>query len=210
MNQVFRSAGVVVVGVGFFAWSQMQSEQNFDRMAAHYNLNPAQIEFAESCMSSLSYHDKEFKGGAKSYTGCGCIASTLASGEQAVDYTKMSRAFGSVVKFSETDSGKDIDAIGLMQELTGTHGLDYGETMTVIAELGRATDECKSAKLPKASMQQASNSSAPAAPHQPIVTDVPSSGTGCSGLSADSIETLQKIADRDGETLEEICARVVS
>ena len=210
MNQILRSAGVVVLGVGFFAWSQMQSEQNFDRMVAHYNLNPAQIEFAESCMSSLSYHDKEFKGGAKSYTGCGCIASTLASSDERVDYSKMSRAFGSVVKFSETDSGKYIDAAVLMQVLTHTHGLDYADSMSVISELGRATDECKSAKLPKTSMNTASNSASPAVPYQPTITDAPSSGKGCEGLNPSSIATLQKIADRDGKTLEQMCASVVS
>ncbi|MEL6861018.1 MAG: hypothetical protein AAGL11_04205, partial [Pseudomonadota bacterium] len=105
---------------------------------------------------------------------------------------------------------KDIDAVGLMQELTGTHGLDYAETMTVIAELGQATDTCKSAKLPKASTQVTSAPSTPSAPYQPTVTDAPSSAKGCAGLSPDSISTLQKIADRDGETLEAICARVVS
>ena len=117
---------------------------------------------------------------------------------------------GKVGKELSSKGFKNIDAVGLMQELTETHGLDYGETMTVIAELGRATDECKSAKLPKASMQQASNFSSANAPYQPTVSDAPSSGKGCKGLSADSIETLQKIADRDGETLDEICARVVS
>ena len=210
MNQIFRSAGVVVLGVGFFAWSSMNSEKNFDRMVAHYDLNPAQIEFAENCMSSLSRHDKKFKDGAKSYTGCDCVASTLASSDPSVDYQKMSRAFGSVVKFSETDSNKTADVVGMMKELTETHGFSYAETMTVIAELGQATDVCKSARLPKQSETKVSTASNPAQPYQPTIIDAPSGTKGCNGLSPESVATLQKIADRDGKTLEEMCASVVS
>ena len=33
---------------------------------------------------------------------------------------------------------------------------------------------------------------------------------GCDGLSPDSIAVLQKIADRDGKTLEDMCASVIS
>ena len=213
MNQIFRSAGVIVVGVGAFAWMSTQSEKNFDRAVEHYNLNPAQIEFARSCMSSLNVHDKEFKGGAKSYTGCGCVASELASQNTSstpVDYQSMARAFGSVVKFSEGDSNKAVDAMGLMQELTTTHGFSYSETMMVITELGTATDVCNDARLPKTSSTAVGTGRAAAQPYQPTITDAPSSGKGCDGLSASTVATLQQIADRDGKTLEQVCASVIS
>lgn len=202
MNQVFRSAGVVVLGVGFYAWSSMQSGQNFERVVAHYDLNPSQAAFVESCMSSLDYYDKKFKGGAKSHTGCGCIASTLLKTDPDTDFIKMGQAFTSVVKFSETDSSKEMDAVGLMQDLTQNQRLSYAETMTVVGELGAATETCKSAKLPRQTQGMASTS-------QQAAMTSRSSKKGCEGLSADSVATLQKIADRDGTTLEQMCESVV-
>ena len=213
MNQIFRSAGVIVLGVGAFAWMSMQSEKNFDRTVEHYNLNPAQIEFTRSCMNSLSVHSKEFKGGAKSHTGCGCVASKLATqntSRTSVDYQKMALAFGSVVKFSEGDDNQSVDAMGLMQELTTTHGLSYGETMTVITELGTAPDVCKSARLPKSTSSAVGTGPKVSQPYQPTITDASSNSKGCVGLSADTIATLQQIADRDGKTLEQVCASVIS
>ncbi|MEO1305665.1 MAG: hypothetical protein AAFV37_11850 [Pseudomonadota bacterium] len=213
MNQIYRSAGLIVVGVGAFAWMSMQSEKNFERAVEHYNLNPAQIEFARSCKSSLSVHDKEFRGGASDSTGCACIASTMASSEtagQAIDYLKMGLAFDSVVEFSEEDNSKAVDIMGLVTELTTKHSLTYGETMLAVTELGIATDVCNDARLPKTSSPNAVGVSTAKQPYQPTVTDAPSNSKGCEGLSASSVATLQQIADRDGKTLEQVCASVIS
>ena len=210
MNPVFRSAIVVVLGVGLFAWTSMKSNENFERTVAHYELDLAQVEFTRACMSSLSRHDKEFKDGAKKHTGCGCMAASLGKTDQAIDYQKMSLAFGSVVKFSETDERKTADFAGLMKEMTELHGLSYAETMPMISELGTAMDVCKDAKLPKRSMRVASEKSDRAQPYQPTVLDSSTNTKGCDGLSPDSIAVLQKIADRDGKTLEDMCASVIS
>lgn len=210
MNPIFRSAGVVVLGVGFFAWSSMKSNENFDRTVAHYDLNPAQVQFTRDCMSSLSQHDKEFKDGAKKHTGCGCIAATIGKDDQALDYQRMSLAFGSVVKFSETDERKTADFAGLLKEMTEVHGLTYAETMPVISVLGNAMDVCKDARLPKMNAVKMTNRANVSQPYQPTVLDAPKNANGCKGLSAESVATLQKIADRDGKSLEEMCANVVS
>lgn len=210
MNPIFKSAGVVVLGVGLFAWTSMKSNENFERTVAHYDLNPAQIEFTRACMSSLSRHDKEFKAGAKKHTGCGCIAATIAKDGQSVDYQKISLAFGSVVKFSETDERKTADFVGLIKELTEEHGLSYVETMPIINDLAGAMDVCDAARLPSGAVSDASQKIGRIQPYQPTVLDAPISTNGCDGLSAESVVTLQKIAERDGKTLEDMCANVVS
>lgn len=210
MNPIFRSAGVVVLGVGVFAWASMKSNENFDRTVAHYDLNPAQIAFTRSCMGSLRHHDKTFKDGAKKYTGCGCIAATIAKDGEAVDYQKMSLAFGTVVKFSDPDERKPADFAGLIEELTEEHGLSYVETIPVINDLASAMEVCKDARLPKASASDASQKTERTQPYQPTVLDAPISTKGCDGLSAESVATLQNIAERDGKTLEDLCANVVS
>ncbi len=211
MNPVFKTAGACVAGGLLFGWSMMKSGENFDKMAAHYSLNQPQIEFARSCMSSLSSFDKEFRGGAKSHVGCGCMATKLADGSTAgapINYDQMGNAFYSVAKYSETNDGKATDIAGMFQHMTETQGLTYGDAMLAASELGRVVDACKSARLPKANAVALSSSNG--APYQPTATDAPTNAKGCEGLSASSIETLQKIADRDGKTLEEMCSRVVS
>ncbi|MEM9053786.1 MAG: hypothetical protein AAGB16_00545 [Pseudomonadota bacterium] len=231
MNVIFKSAGISVVAALAIGWSLMKSEENFEKMTAHYNLNQPQIEFTRSCISSLSRHNKEFKGGAASYVGCGCMASKLAEdtvGGAPVDYEKMANAFGSIAKFSETDHGKTTDIAGMLSDMTEKQGLSYSDALLAASALGQATDLCKSARLPSQTTAsrhvpapQAVEGFDPAArisklgktakaPYQPTAIDAPTNKNGCEGLSASSIETLQKIADRDGKTLEEICANVVS
>lgn len=212
MNVIFRSAGFCVIAGVAVAWATMNDEANFEKMVVHYDLDPAQIEFTRSCMSSLSLYDKKFKDGAPSYMGCGCMASTMAENAPAaspVDYPKMSRAFHSVAKYSETNSNKETDITGLFSDMTEGQGLTHSEALRAVTDLGKASDVCKSAKLPKTNAVKKPEATT-GAPYQPTVIDAPDSTKGCDGLSASSIETLQKIADRDGKTLEQVCASVIS
>lgn len=212
MNVIYRSAGTIVVVGLIIGWSTMRSEQKLESMVAHYDLDQAQIEFAQSCISSLDLYDKEFRGGASHHAGCGCMASNLAGeaeAESAVNYLQMSTAFHSVVKFSETDKDKETDFAALFQHMTVTQGLSYPDAISAATEIGRVMDLCKSEKMPKNGNRMNAVSVGKGA-HQPTSTDMPAKTNGCDGLSPDSLKTLQKIADRDGQALEEICARVVS
>lgn len=209
MNLIYRSAATIVVAGLIIGWSTMRSEQKQDAMIAAFALDPAQTEFATSCIGSLNAYDKEFKAGASHHAGCGCMASELAKTAQPVNYARMATAFGSVVKYSETDDRKTTDIAAMFEDMTVTRGLSYPEAISAATEIGRAMDVCKSAKLPKAGQRMNAVSTGQQA-YQPTVTDAPANPDGCAGLSADSIETLQKIADRDGKTLEQICANVVS
>ncbi|MEO1660854.1 MAG: hypothetical protein AAFR51_07695 [Pseudomonadota bacterium] len=212
MNVIFRSAGLCVFAGVAVVWTTVNGEANFEKMVTHYALDAPQIEFTRSCMSSLSLYDKKFRDGAPSYMGCGCMASTMAENATTatpVDYPKMARAFRSVAKYSETNSNKDTDIAGMFSDMTESQGLTYNEAMRAVTDLGKASDVCKSAKLPKTNAVKKTQATAQA-PHQPTVMDAPDSGKGCEGLSASSVETLQKIANRDGKTLEQICASVVS
>ncbi len=194
------------------AWATMSGEANFEKMVTHYDLDAPQIEFTRSCMNSLSLYDKKFRDGAPSFMGCGCMASTMAENAGAptsVDYPKMALAFRSVAKFSETKTKEDTDIAGMFTDMTEKQGLTYGEAMQAVTELGQATEVCKSAKLPKTNAVKKTPASE-SAPYQPMVIDAPDSEAGCTGLSASSLETLQKIADRDGKTLEQVCASVIS
>lgn len=212
MNVIYRSAGTIVVVGLIVGWSTMRSEKKLETMIAHYELNGAQTEFAQSCISSLDVYDKEFRGGASHHAGCGCMASHLSSETDdapTVNYSQMSAAFRSVVKYSETDSGKETDFAGLFQDMTQTQGLSYPDAISAATEIGRVMDLCKSEKMPKngARMNAVSVGNEP---YQPTSTDAATNTKGCDGLSASSVDTLQKIADRDGKPLEEICARVIS
>ena len=212
MNVVYRSAGTIVVVGLIVAWSSMRSEQKLETMVASYGLNQAQTEFAQSCISSLDYHDKEFRGGASHHAGCGCMATNLADetgAEADVDYSQASFAFRSVVKFSETDDGKETDFAAMFEDMTQNQGLSYPDAIAATTEIGRVMDVCKSAKMPK-NAPKTNAVSVGGDPYQPASIDTPVATKGCDGLSTSSIETLQKIADRDGNTLEQMCARVVS
>lgn len=212
MNVVYRSAGTIVVVGLIVAWSTMRSEQKLDTMVASYALNHEQAEFAQSCISSLDYHDKEFRGGASHHAGCGCMAKSLADEKDAtadVDYSQASAAFRSVVKYSETNDGADTDFAAMFEDMTQNHGLSYPDAISATTEIGRVMDVCKSAKMPT-TRNQMNAVSVGGEPYQPASVEAPVPTTGCDGLSAGSIETLQKIADRDGKTLEQMCARVVS
>ena len=209
MNPVFRSAAVCVLAAGGFAWLNMKSEQDFERMAAHYDLNPAEIEFARTCMSSLSRYDKEFIEGTASYVGCGCIASNLASDGQDVNYQVMASGFTSIIKFSGDDGAKPTAVTDMLQDMTTAQGMSYPEALDAVTELGRATEACKGAKVPRSSPKMNAVGSSNSI-YQPTVTDAPANGNRCAGLSADAVATLQKIADRDGKTLEQVCANVIS
>ena len=212
MNVIYRSAGTIVVVGLIVAWSTMRGEQKHDAMVSHFGLNEAQTGFAQSCISSLKSHDKEFRDGASHHAGCGCMAANLtadADSDAAVDYSSMTLAFRSVVKYSETDSGKETDFAGMFQDMTQTQGLSYPDAIMTTTEIGRVMDLCKSAKLPRNSSKM--NAVAVGGePYQPTSTDGADNPKGCDGLSASSLKTLQKIADRDGSSLEQICARVVS
>lgn len=212
MNVVYRSAGTIVVVGLIVAWSTMRSEQKLETMVASYELNQAQTEFAKSCISSLDYHDKEFRGGASHHAECGCMAKSLADETDAsanVDYSQASAAFRSVVKFSETDDETDTDFAAMFEDMTQNQGLSYPDAISATTEIGRVMDVCKSAKMPKTRTKM-NAVSVGGEPYQPASFEAPVSTKGCDGLSAASIETLQKIADWDGKTLEQMCARVVS
>ena len=212
MNLVYRSAGTIVVVGLIVAWSTMRSEQKLETMVASYELNQAQTEFAQSCISSLDYHDKEFRGGASHHAGCGCMAKSLSDASDAavnVDYSQASAAFRSVVKYSETDDGTDTNFAAMFEDMSQNQGLSYPDAISATTEIGRVMELCKSAKMPKSSART-NVVSVGGEPYQPASVDAPVTTKGCDGLSAGSIETLQKIADRDGKTLEQMCARVVS
>lgn len=212
MNVIFKSAGTITVGALLVGWGMLHSEENFEKMSAHYQLSAPQVEFARSCMSSLSSYDKEFKGGAASYMGCGCMASNLADSEDPdadVNYLKMADGFRSIAKYSETDADKQTDVVGLFQDMTENQGLSYPEALQTATELGRVTDMCKDARLPKTSANTNAVGTS-GTTYQPTATDAPSNAKGCEGLSPSAVETLQKIADRDGKSLEDICKNVVS
>ena len=209
MNPIFRSAAVCVLAAGGFVWLNMKSEQDFERMATHYDLNPVEIEFARTCMSSLSQYDKEFKDGTASYVGCGCMASNLASDGRDVNYQVMSSGFTSIIKYSGDDNAEPTAVTDMLEDMTTVQGLSYPEALEAVTELGRVTEACKGAKVPRSSPKMnavgTSNTT-----YQPTVIDAPSNSKGCTGLSADTVATLQKIADRDGKTLEQVCASVIS
>ncbi|MEM7327840.1 MAG: hypothetical protein AAF437_03810 [Pseudomonadota bacterium] len=212
MNVIYRSAGTIVVAGLIIGWATMRSEQKQENMIAHFGLDVSQTEFATNCVSSLNLYDKEFKEGASHHAGCGCMASELGKTAEdgvAVNYSQMATAFGSVVKFSETDSGKETDIAAMFEDMTVTRGLSYPDAIMAATEIGRSMDLCKNAELPKAGSTM-NAVSVGQQPYQPTVIDAPTNSDGCAGLSAESIATLQKIADRDGKTLEQICARVVS
>jgi len=212
MNVVYRSAGTIVVVGLIVAWGTMRSEQKIETMVSNYGLNQAQTEFAQACINSLDHNDKEFRGGASHHAGCGCMATNLASetGTEAdVNYSQASAAFRSVVKFSETDDGKETNIAGMFEDMTQNQGLSYPDAISSATEIGRVMELCKSAKMPK-TVAKMNAIATGGEPYQPSSVDAPVTTKGCDGLSASSIETLQKIADRDGKSLEQMCARVVS
>ena len=210
METVLKAIGVAL-GLGIGVWSLSQSEANVDKMIERYQLDAAQTDFAKSCISTLDVFDKKFRGGAKDYVGCGCIATELDKTEangQVPDYDLYKKAFHSVVKYSETSSNSSPDILGMFKHMTEVQGITSGEALLLATKLGETVDQCKAAKLPEAPTQTAQSGAK--VPYQPTVTDAPSNEKGCEGLSASSIETLQKIADRDGKSLEQICASVIS
>ncbi len=210
METVLKAIGVAL-GLGIGVWGVSQSEANVEKMIERYQLDAAQTEFAKSCISTLDRFDKKFRGGAKDFVGCGCIATELGKTKangRAPDYDLYEKAFHSVVKYSETNSNSSPDILGMFKHMTEVQDISAGEAMLLATKLGETVDQCKAAKLPEAPIEKAQSGTQ--VPYQPTVTDAPSNDQGCEGLSASSIETLQKIADRDGKSLEQICASVIS
>lgn len=201
MSEILKFAAGAVFLVGAGVYTSMSSADTQKRAVAHYGLTDVQVDFQKSCQKSLSRYDKEFKGGASHQVGCACVASEIGKSGSVVseaDYQKYAKVQNTIIKFAPTDDTDDMDVMGLMSELGDLEDVTMSEGMNIAGEIGDVIGTCKSARLPAtAKANNATTFTGETKPRQ-----------GCSGLSQSAIDQLKKVAERNGESLEEVCARV--
>jgi hypothetical protein len=200
MSELLKAgAGAVfLIGAGIFA--SMSSADTQKRAVAHYGLNEVQVDYQKACQSSLSKYDKEFKGGASRQVGCACVAAEIGkvlTVTSAADYEKYKKVQSVIVKHAPTDDSDDMDVMGVMTDLSTLEGVAVTESYEIMGHVGEAIGACKSARLPAKVPENVSVSGQNSSPSQ-----------GCNGLSERTMNQLKKVAERNGEKLEDVCARV--
>lgn len=192
------AGAVFLIGAGIFA--TMSSADTQKRAVAHYGLTEVQVDYQKACQKSLSKYDKEFKGGASHQVGCACVASEIGkvlTVTTDADYDNYKKVQNVIIKHAPTDDGENMDVMAVMTDLTSLEGVAPSESYEILGHVGEAIGTCKSARLP-------------AKDPAPISTNRDSAGgsEGCNGLGQSTINQLKKVAERNGESLEDVCARV--
>ncbi len=199
-----RIVGGLAIGAIAYGYSSLSAGKEIDNVKAHYALNETQIEFTKSCASAMSAHNKTFKAGATTRTGCGCIASelgTLGYAKTEADYDNYLAVTRTLIEYSETDGSTDMGAMfGELNQVSEKRGLNSIEALTMTNEIGESMSKCGNAKLPRmiASTPPQTN------------TSVERKQKGCEHLSDSAMQQMQEIADKRGTSVEKLCENVVS
>lgn len=121
------------------------SETAVEDAVAKYGLSEAQTSFTRICASSIKNARLEFKHGAPTVSGCGCIASEL--GKKNLAKSPADYALRGDLMAVVADAASDESEAGMFDELNevaSEHSVTVIEAMTSMAEMSASMEYCGS------------------------------------------------------------------
>ena len=99
-------AGVAIAG-GIISYNAKDRANTFEA----YGLSGPTLEMAQTCDSSMSRYNLEFKQGAKNHAGCACLAREISTNIETPDYEFLKTSYSSILKARATNDDAAISEV---------------------------------------------------------------------------------------------------